>query len=498
LLSGEFGVFDWFEVDGIGLDTDERYAYEPFRLAVWGFYDGEGVTVPGEFERFGPLYRKAAILTPGSAPFSNVLPYTAYDRPDWDFMAHLANPYPEITRVAAMIYHPGGLLLEVAGDRVIPPYGKMTLDFQRDFERVKGRYAWILLLSDKPLYGMGLTQPRDGSSVDVFGFAGEQASHLYAPHLPSDTQTWETSAYVVWSDPDTDTFFDYRLSDGISRRIDGLRLPTSVGVLSDSHFQELDGRATWLEVQADDPVASGILFYSGRNDHSRLASVPMNAQPNTVWRYEHVGDHSRGWWNGLAVLNPADHNTVATVAGYRADGEWLTSVNIQLPSRTRVVNVLTDLLGETVEPVSRVEVQSEDPVITFLLLGRLDGSLLTTVAGNLPAAREMIVPHIPDLTRDWVGLALVNDGRSPRQVVLEPYSATGVPGEPVTLTVNASEKRLLSLGDVLPQGASPAHLIIRPEFEIHAYALTGDMAANHLATLPVVPVTPLPQPDGGP
>lgn len=123
LTRGRWDVFESIQVDGMRLDTDADFRWNPLKLNAWAFFEAQGVKGPNDLGNLGPIRKTVAEMDAGEDGYRNALLYTAYDRPDWNFKVHIVNPWPKPVSVNGILYHLSGLTLAVLGEEV-PPSAK--------------------------------------------------------------------------------------------------------------------------------------------------------------------------------------------------------------------------------------------------------------------------------------------------------------------------------------------------------------------------------------
>ena len=236
LEEGVFPIFGWLKVSGLRLQTTDYFVHKPLKLTAHGFYKGEGVTVD-ELGKLGPLTKTTVEMEPSLAPFRKAVPYTGYDETTWDFSVHLTNPNPTPTRFTALFINPSSLLLQILGSQVLPAHGKRSLSIVEFFGDVnKPKLSWIYVVSDQPLAVTGVIGDQDKMELDILSGVGELSNTLFGSHIPQDTVSWETRAYLISSDPDTDASFFLKKPGEEEERIRRLRIPGSTAVLDEDDF----------------------------------------------------------------------------------------------------------------------------------------------------------------------------------------------------------------------------------------------------------------------
>lgn len=483
LSSGNFPVDATIQVSGIGLMAGEEFEDHPLVFDVSGFFVNDVIS-QGELLQLGPLYRKTAILERGEANlFRMAVPFTAYDRQDWEFLAQVVNPHDEPVKLTALLYNRHGILLRLIREDALAPHASMAVSIRDSFGDLATRVlSWIEFLSDRPLSAVGIIEAQNHDVLDIFPGVDAFQSKLYGAHIPENPAVWQSTAYILSSDPSVDTAFFLKLPGEDASPITSIIFPGGTAVLKDADFEGSAGRSTWLQVDASEPTGAGLLLYSRRDNQPQLASIHMNAAPQKIWAFPHVGNPAGGWWNGLAVLNPNDTPNSIRVRGYDARRNLLATAAVVLPPLSRRVDTLQSLLPfSAANPISQIELEADEGVVSFLFLGQLERSLLTAVPGNLPSSTSLLLPYLPDADK-WVGIALINERGVSVNATLTPYMGSGEPGPDVALSIPAGEKALLLLSDYYNQPSQYSHLWINASLELRAYAITGNMDSQ-LATI---------------
>jgi len=338
----------------------------------------------------------------------------------------------------------------------------------------------------------GVIEDYDGELLDIYSGMAELRQTMYGSHIPQDTSSWETTAYIVSSDPDIDASYYLKLPGSQETRIATLRFPSSTAIIRDNDFYGPTGRSTWFQINATAQAGIGILYYSGKHE-PLLASTPLDIDPQSHWRFDHVGNPNNDWWNGLAMMNPEPADAPVEISGLAPDGSLLASKEIIIEGESNRVETLESLLGYSgTFPISRVEVAVLDgypnKILSFLLMGQ--ANRMTTVAGNLPSARELVVPHVPDLREYWVGVALINTGVLQTLVTVQAMFPSGQAGPSREMSLFPSEKRTFALADFFSETAGYSHYRISSSRPISGYALTGNKQGTQLATILLEPAVP--------
>ncbi|MDJ0840588.1 MAG: hypothetical protein QNK37_29025 [Acidobacteriota bacterium] len=487
LKSGSWPINGYVEISGIGARVIDHFENEPLRLNGYAYYLATGnITPDGIPGRLGPLQRKVALLRPAVAPYFEALPYTAYDRNDWNFSAHLVNPHDEPMRFTALFFNPSSLLLQVLGSQTLGAHASRPIRVLDEFgDTAVPKLAWIYIVADKPFMTVGRIEDPGRKQLDIFSGVNQLNDVLYGPHLPGNTADWETNAYIIATDPETDASFFLNRPGEITERLRLLRFPGSTAPLDDDDFTGVNGRSSWFSVTATAPVGSGLLLYSQRNTNNLLSSVPMDNAASNRWTFGHVGNVEAGWWNGLVILNIQDTDNSANLIAYDADGAVLLQRTLQMAPQEKLFGLLEDILpGADTQPISRIEILAAENVVGFLLMGRVDALVTTTVPGNLPTGSHLVLPFVPDMERNWAGLALINEGTTEAEITVTPYTAAGEAGSSVDLTVPAGAKALRNLTDFVPPLSNVyTHLGITSNRDVSGYVLTGSSDATQLATI---------------
>ena len=490
LTNGLFTVGEELKITGMKFETKDDFEYHPLKMDAYGFfYDPLGEEE--DLQDLGPLRRTVANLSPGDVAYSKSVPFTAYDRGTWQYLTHVTNTTGKEAHFTALFYNPSSLLLGVLGNQVLAPFGKQTISIQDSFgvDAVR-KYSWVYIVSDQPLALTGVIDDNQRELLDIYPGMAELRQTMFASHIPQDTGSWETTAYIVSSDPDIDASYYLKLPGSEETRIATLRFPSSTAIIRDNDFNGPSGRSAWFQVNATAQAGIGILFYAGKHE-PLLASTPLDIVPQHQWRFDHVGNPANGWWNGLAVMNPELAAAEATLLGFAFDGTILASKSISIAGESNRVDTLTGLLDYTGDtPLSRIEVSVDEggDVLCFLLLGQ--ENRMTTVSGNLATAKALILPHSPSLEENWVGVALINPSPLQAMVSIQPLFPSGQSGPMREMSLIPSEKRTFALAELFSETAGYSHYRISSSQPVSGYALTGNKQGSQLATILLEPANP--------
>jgi len=483
LDTGLFPVDGYIELRGLVLQSGDQIFEKPLKLSGWGYYLAGRVTsgTPG---RIGPLRRTIAEMSPSFDTYFEALPYTAYDRDDWELTTHLANPHDEPTRFTALYYNPSSLLLQVLGSQTLPPNSKRTIEIRHQFgDHFVHRLSWVYIVADKPISAVGVIEDDNEEQLDVYSGIDRLSDKLYIPHLPDDTVSWTTNGYVISTDPDVEATFFLEHPGDTSERLRLIRFPSSTEPLDDDDFLTSKGRSPWASISATEAVGSGLVLYSQAVTGRQLASVSMNTVATRRWRFGHVGRPEAGWWNGLVMVNVRDYDNPVTITAYDDEGAVIATREMTLSSLQRLVDLVENIVS-TDTPVARLQILGEENIVCFLLMGRTDTNVLTTIPGNLPEREKLVLPHLPDPETHWAGLALVNEGDKDAAVTVRSYTRDGEPGPSIAFTLDAGRKYLTPVEDgIAGIGPEHTHLIVESDQAISGYLLTGKRNNRQLATI---------------
>ncbi len=487
LVAGRFKPYESLRLEGLKLTTTVSRPEEvpgALELTAWGLYRAQGVNTSTEPRLLPPIPAVTARLSLAQDRPQMVLPYVPWDRPNLEFWAHLSNPHDQPTRYALVIYHSFGLIQRVVGEQILPPHGEVTIPFNQWQE--KKQMGWVAIYADRPLAAVGEIRDLAGESLDVYAPTRELVDKLYGAHVTADS-AWNTHAYMASGDPTIDPTFTYRTSNNNDDRlVSGFLVPSGTGDLDESDFSLTGARPTWFEVDAGTDTGAGLVLYDTK-DQRMLTTVPMESQPSTEWRYEHVGNEGNGWFNGLVLTNLADEQTQVTLTGYTVDGQTLASATFAIMPYERRVDLLPNLL-QAHTAIARLHVKATQPVLSFMLLGRLEGDRMTAIPGDLTSAKRLELPYLPAASAYWVGLALINRTSSDAIAYLTPLNAAGEAGAEATVVIPAGSKRQFMLSELMPNAGQATHLRITASQPLDAFALTGSLDNRRLATLPLQPL----------
>lgn len=481
LRSGVWPVDGFLLISGLVLRSDDFYAENPLKASATGYFRAQGIT--NELLRVGPLQRNLVEMTTVPDPFINVIPYTAYDRDDWNFTFQMANPHNETLRYTALFFNPNSLLLNMLGSYELAPNASTSFSVQDAFgEAQVPKLSWIYVIADKPFASVGVIQDKGRQSLDIINSVDGLRQEMWVPHVPQDIASWTTNAYVISANPDVDTDFFINLPGEAPERL-RVFFPAASARLNDGDFIGATGRSPWFSVSAGQPVGAGIFFYSQPDTNRVLASVPMDAQATRRWRFGHVGNTEAGWWNGLAVLNTRDFTNGVDIIAYDSAGVELTRARHEIAANTREVDLLDSFLDYN-GPIDRLEVVGDENLVCLLLMGRVGELIQTTIPGNLAQREDLILPYLPNQDGDWGGIALINNDIDDVQVSVIPYTAAGEAGPETLVNITQEGKRLFVMETLVPNdGKNYTHLRASADGLISGYLLTGDGDFNQLGSV---------------
>ena len=486
LEAGELPIWGQLKLDGLMICTNGGwYKGSSLLLKASAYYLHPQIT-NGQLTRLGSIRRQTAVVEekPDDA-LRQILPFTGHDREDWRVTIQIVNLSPNPATVSGFFYQRQGILTRVISLEQLPGYGGMNID---PLEAYGATFAsiltWLELLSDQPVKAIAVIEGKNGKVLDIIHSSDESKAVLYGAHVPTDTELWQTKAYLVASEFDTDSSFELALSGASGQDIKSLRAPRYSTILTDAEFNTASGRSPWFRVDATNKAGSGVFFFERRDNGSQLASLALDTDPLPRWSFDHLGDDRNGWWNGLILVNPDAVAASVKLDALDADGETLAETTLRLEPRTKIANLVGGLIPTDVPP-SRLTVESDRPIIAGLLLGRQDQEILTSVMGNGAVGKTFIVPFIPRREDRWLGLAVTNTAYATALVTVTPYQSSGEAGEPREITVPARGKQTFLAGDLFGDLTGYDVLLIESGLNIRVFGITGN--EGQLATVPTFP-----------
>lgn len=458
------------------------------RLAAYAYVFNDFVT-EGEQIPLGPRIRNTADMFVGAENYyRQVMPYTAYDRDNWQHTTRVVNQSDQSSIVTAILFNRHGITLRVHGVQPLAPHASMDLSVADLFgAEAEGVLAWMELLSDRPFSASGIIEDPFADTFDVFSAVPDLNQTLYLPHIPSLPNIWETKTYVLSADLEQDNLFYLQLPNQSPSQIRAILVPGATAVLDEDDYMSEGSRATWLQLNATAAAGAGLAVLNKLGDSGQVATMPLNQQPDTQWDFDHVGMRENGWWNGLILCNPNLSDTTVTITGYDAEYNAIAQGVLVLDAQTRQADFVQTFLHNETAPVSRLAVNSDSPIIAFLLTGIDDNDQLTAITGNLAESKELTLPYLPSSMDSWVGLSFVNDKGQRAAISLRAYNQAGQVSRDVFLDVAAYGKRVVLLSDILELASQYTHLTVTSNVAIRGFALVGDTAHTRLATVNFVP-----------
>ncbi len=145
----------------------------------------------------------------------------------------------------------------------------------------------------------------------------------------------------------------------------------------------------WLRIDTDSEGIEATLSYAIPSIGS-LAAVAGVRQGNTRGIFSHIAT-TRGFFTGVAILNPTSLTANLQVAAIRVDGETLGSVSLSLCPGERVSRLITDWIPAAAQQAGGlVWIVSDVPVRATSLFGSQSGVLANIPPQSIPAA------YVPD------------------------------------------------------------------------------------------------------
>lgn len=490
LRSGVFAMFETIQIKGMVLETYTSFRKRSFSLKTEAYYVNRTVT-DGALVYFGALQTRVADLSEATVSQHRLLlPYTAYDRADWQFQGFVTNPSAAPVNLKVLFYDRNGILLRVHPKVVLEPHSQMRFRIEDLFGDVAGTVlAWVEVLSEEPLLAGGLIEDKNKQFLDVFPPIQEVGSMMRGLHLPAQTDIWETRAYLLDVDLENETDFYLDTPTGHSDPIRGLYFPGGTVVLKDPDFQKEEGRLPWFQISATEPSASGRLFFFAKDMQDQLTSIPLSYEDSRLWTFNHLGNSNQGWWNALVMLNPGTLPSSVTVNGYGADGVLIVDQTVSLAAGEKWAGLVETLLNYQGEiPLARLVLRSDRNIAAFLLMGNTGQEVMTSIPGNTGKQKNHILPFLGQGQDRWSGVALHNDSDSPSEVSLTFYKDNGLASEPFDMTIEPHGKRVFTFSELgIADGSYAWAKISASQKHLSVIGLMGGPNPGQLATLIAAP-----------
>ncbi len=165
----------------------------------------------------------------------------------------------------------------------------------------------------------------------------------------------------------------------------------------------------WARIDSDSAGIEATLSYAIPSIGS-LAAVAGVRQGSTRGIFSHIAT-TRGFFTGVAILNPTSLTANLQVAAIRLDGETLGSVSLTLGPGERVSRLITDWIPAAAEQAGGlVWIVSDVPVRTTSLFGSQSGVLANIPPQSIPAS--YVPDDVPAPTSTSPKLAALSPGQS--------------------------------------------------------------------------------------
>lgn len=488
LDSGQLAQGDTIQVDGIKACMPAGSPGASLFMSAYAYIYNDPIT-EGDQVKLGPRTKATVNFFVREKDYHRmVLPFTAYDHPAWRFSNHVVNRSDVSACVTSILFNRHGVALRVLGQNRVPAHGKHILDIASAFgEDAESVLSWIEVLSDQPIAVLGQIDGAHEAVLDCFAGQSGFSDQLIGAHVPSVPELWETTAYVLASDLDSDAEFYLKLPQSDPSRLRAIMIPGATAVLHDQDFASPSGRASWFEVQVTKPVGSGLIFFEKREGNGHLTSAPLDLEPSEVWAFDHLGRADRGWWNGLVLMNPEAFDAEVTVSGLDDEGVLLAQISLTVPASVRQVGFVESMLGLKDEDVSRLTVTSSSPLVALVLLGLDASDQLTSIQGNLSSGTHLLLPYLPESQQMWTGLVLVNPGEDGVKAWMRLRTASGSLGPEDELFLLPGQKQVYLLESMFGDMTGYTHLEVESEGGLRGFALLGDRDQTRLATVNLEP-----------
>ncbi len=201
-----------------------------------------------------------------------------------------------------------------------------------------------------------------------------------------------------------------------------------VGFVHD--FGAVPDHASWMRFAADQPLQGFVLWgVVGTGAEAGLCGVPLlrSRHAGRVLFIPHLATYG-GWETEVAVVSLAQSGlTSIAVTGYTAQGTPTQPRMLTLGPHGVWRGPVQQLFGDHWhEGLVWAKIEADQDLSGYQLFSNGPGGLAAMPLLTEGDARtELSVKFIPDLTRDWLGLALLNTSNRKTDIRAVPYDAQG-------------------------------------------------------------------------
>lgn len=488
LMGGTFEPEETIELNNLRICLDNNITEALLKLHTWADVI-HPIATEGELVRFTSFASTVAHMVFEDLPlYKRILPYTGYDHPEWQFHLQTLNLADEPSRVTSYLRNRHGLLLRIEGEVTVPAKGTHALSIAERFgEEADQVLAWVDQYSDKPFQTVGILSDPAKETFELIEAREQSHKTLIAPHITM-ANDWNTTAYILATGTESPRFF-FNSPGQNSQHIDAIQYPGATAVYSDIDFASGQSKIAWFEVEAELSSANGQVFYFREQDGGQLASLPLSLGLESRWVFDHLGRSQNGWWNGTVINNPHSISNQCTLSVFDDQGELIDSVELELAAEERKAFLLKDIFTDfdQTEP-SRLEVLSDQSVVSFLLMGMESKDQLTDVPGNMNMGEQLVLPYMRVDDAHWTGLVVQNPNESAAEFYFEVYAADGSNRQSTWIYLPGGAKSVFEPEVYLKNLEGFNHLVVFATRPIRGFALLGNRNQTELASLPLHPI----------
>jgi hypothetical protein len=151
-------------------------------------------------------------------------------------------------------------------------------------------------------------------------------------------------------------------------------------------------------------------------------------------------------WQGIALMNPGNQPSDATVLAFNALGEILHSGHIQLNPNNRIAITLSSLFNiPSSMNISRVEIHSNVALSGLCIRGEQCGQLLFSPALFHPRSGVLHIPHIATRKDQWKSILLFDNIGNQDETVNITYFRNSTPAGKQTFQLDAGQSHELPI-----------------------------------------------------
>nr|WP_281432174.1 hypothetical protein [Desulfatitalea alkaliphila] len=194
-------------------------------------------------------------------------------------------------------------------------------------------------------------------------------------------------------------------------------------------FGSIPEDTTWASLTSEQPLEGFVLWgFYGPDGQAGLAGVPLlrNQLTGRTLYLPHLATYD-GWTTEAAIVNNNNAPAAVVVTGYSARGT---------PGATRTFTIAPQgvwrgsvqaLVGEQWNPgLAWARIEADQEVGGYqLFVGDNSGLAAMPLMTEHDAKTELSIKYVPELSRDWLGLALLNPAGRKTDIWAIPYDALG-------------------------------------------------------------------------